>query len=181
MRIRTATPADADEIVQVRTASWRAAYAGLVDDEVLSQLPEVAPERFVRGLAERHALRVTLVAEKGPFVIGFGTFNWDTGASSEEEAGPGTPGEVQALYVHPDHWGRGAGRALMREGERWLTEQGLLPIRVWQLEGSEISRRFYERYGFAPDGERKTTELAGASLPCERLTLPKDHAVEDLA
>ncbi len=167
-------------MVQVRTASWRAAYAGLVDAEVLAGLPEEASERYVRYLAEHRRLEHTLVAEKGPYVIAFATFTWDRTEATEEDAGPGVPGEVQAIYVHPDHWSRGAGRALMREGQRWLTEQGLLPIRVWELEGNEISRRFYTRYGFVPDGERKTTELSGATLPCARLTLPKDHRVEEL-
>ncbi|MDA1386496.1 MULTISPECIES: GNAT family N-acetyltransferase [Glycomyces] len=179
MRIRTATPADADEMVQIRTAAWRAAYAGLVDAEVLAGLPEEASERYVRHLAEHPDLELTLVAEKGPYVIGFAVFTWDRTESSEEDAGPGVPGDVRMLYVHPDHWSRGTGRALMREGERWLTEQGLLPIRVWELEGNEVSRRFYTRYGFVPDGERRTEEISGAELPCARLTLPKDHSPDD--
>lgn len=176
MRIRTATPADADEMVQVRTASWRAAYAGLVDADVLAALPEEASERYVRHLAQKRPLELTLVAEKGPYVIAFAVFTWDHDEADEEDAGPGVPGEVQAIYVHPDRWGRGAGRALMNEGVRWLTEQGLAPVRVWMLEGSEISRRFYERYGFEADGARKNAELSGASFPCERLTLKKDAA-----
>ncbi|MFG3338330.1 GNAT family N-acetyltransferase [Glycomyces sp. NPDC048151] len=179
MRIRTATPADADEMVQARTAAWRAAYAGLVDAEVLAGLPEEASERYVRHLAEHRDLELTLVAEKGPYVIGFGVFTWDRTEATDEDAGPGVPGEVRMLYVHPDHWSRGAGRALMREGERWLAEQGLLPVRVWELEGNPVSHRFYTRYGFVPDGERKTETIGGAELPCARLTLPKDHRPDD--
>lgn len=166
-------------MVQIRTAAWRAAYAGLVDAEVLAGLPEEASERYVRHLAEHPDLELTLVAEKGPYVIGFAVFTWDRTESSEEDAGPGVPGDVRMLYVHPDHWSRGTGRALMREGERWLTGQGLLPIRVWELEGNEVSRRFYTRYGFVPDGERRTEEISGAELPCARLTLPKDHSPDD--
>ncbi|MDA1367211.1 GNAT family N-acetyltransferase [Glycomyces algeriensis] len=179
MRIRTATPADADEMVQIRTAAWRAAYAGLVDAAVLAGLPEEASERYVRHLAEHPDLELTLVAEKGPYVIGFAVFTWDRTEATEEDAEPGVPGEVKMIYVHPDHWSRGAGRALLREGERWLTEQGLLPIRVWELEGNDRSRRFYTRYGFVPDGERRTAEISGAALPSARLTLPKDHRIDD--
>lgn len=178
MRIRTATPADADEMVQIRTAAWRAAYAGLVDADVLAGLPEEASERYVRRLAELSDLELILVAEKGPYVIGFAVFAWDRSEATEDEAGPGTPGDVRQLYVDPDHWSRGTGRALLREGERWLTEQGLLPIRVWEAEGNEISHRFYTRYGFVPDGERKTDTISGAVLPCVRLALPKDHAAD---
>ncbi|WP_344481298.1 GNAT family N-acetyltransferase [Glycomyces endophyticus] len=174
MKIRTATPADADEMVQARTASWRAAYAGLVDAAVLAGLPEEASERYVRHLAQKRPLELTLVAEKGPYVIGFAMFTWDHDEAAEEDAAPGVPGEVQSIYVHPDHWSRGAGRALMNEGVRWLTEAGLSPVRVWMMEGSEVSGRFYERYGFEPDGARKTAEISGASIPCRRLTLKRD-------
>jgi GNAT superfamily N-acetyltransferase len=180
MRIRTGGPADADEIVQVRSASWRAAYRGIVSDEALAQLPEVASERFVRHLATRREYATTFVAEKGPNVIGFAMIGWDTRESSPEEAGPGTPGEVQAIYVHPDHWGRGAGYALMRESHRWLAERGMLPVRVWELVDNDIGRRFYDRYGFVPDGERGTYEIEGEPYPIERLSLPKDRPVDEL-
>ncbi|MCD0442031.1 GNAT family N-acetyltransferase [Glycomyces sp. A-F 0318] len=179
MRIRTGGPADADEIVQVRTASWRAAYSGIVSEATLAELPEVAPERFVRNLAQRREYAITLVAEKGPNVIGFASVGWDTRESGEEQSGPGEPGEVWALYVHPDHWGRGAGYALMREGHRWLAGRGLLPVRVWELVGNGVGRRFYERYGFVADGKRDDFEVAGASYPIERLVLPEDRAVPE--
>nr|BFF22862.1 GNAT family N-acetyltransferase [Glycomyces mayteni] len=158
-------------MVQVRTASWRAAYDGLVGADVLAGLPEEASERYVRYLARKRPLETELVAEKGPYVIGFAAFTFDRDEADEDTAGPGVPGEVQAIYVHPDHWSRGAGRALMNEGVRWLAEQGFAPVRVWMMEGSAISRRFYERYGFELDGARKTVELSGATIPCERLTL----------
>ncbi|MCC3764188.1 GNAT family N-acetyltransferase [Glycomyces sp. TRM65418] len=180
MRIRTGGPADADEIVQVRSASWRAAYRGILSDEALAQLPEVASEQFVRDLARRHEYAITFVAEKGPNVIGFATACWDTRESSAEEAGPGTPGEVRALYVHPDHWGRRAGYALMRECHRWLAGRGMLPVRVWTLAGNDLGRGFYERYGFVPDGERDTLEISGEAHAIERLSLPEGQQADEL-
>lgn len=180
MRIRTGGPADADEIVQVRSASWRAAYRGILSDEALAQLPEVASEQFVRALARKREYANTFVAEKGPNVIGFASVGWDTRESSAEEAGPGAPGEVWAIYVHPDHWGRGAGYALMRECHRWLSERGMLSIRVWELAGNDIGRRFYERYGFVPDGELDTFEVSGEAHRIERWSLPKDRPVDEL-
>ncbi|THV26783.1 GNAT family N-acetyltransferase [Glycomyces paridis] len=178
MRIRTGGPADADEIVQAKNASWRAAYAGIVADEYLAGLPEEPGDSFVRGLANRGGHKLTLVAEKGPNVIGFATVGWDRRECTEEQAGPGAPAEVWAIYVHPDHWGRGAGYALMREGHRWLAEREYGPIRVWELAGNAVGRRFYERYGFVEDGERAELELDGRSYDLERLSLPKDRAVE---
>lgn len=179
MRIRTGGPADADEIVEAKNAGWRAAYAGIIADEFLAALPEEPGDAFVRSLAARREHVLTLVAEKGPNVIGFATFGWDRRESSEEEAGPGAPGEVWAIYVHPDHWGRGTGYALLREGHRWLAEQGFDPVRVWELVGNERGRRFYERYGFAPDGATADLELDGRLYPLERLSLPKERLPEE--
>lgn len=180
MRIRTGGPADADEIVQLKNASWRAAYTGIVAEDFLVALPDVPGDAFVRSLARRRDNVITLVAEKGPNVIGFATAGWDRRETTEEEAGPGSPGEVWAIYVHPDHWGRGAGYALMRESHRWMVDQGMLPVRVWEFDGNEVGRRFYERYGFVLDGERADIELDGRAYPIERLSLPKDRPVDEL-
>ncbi len=180
MKIRTAGPADADEIVQVRVASWRAAYSGLVDDKVLSGLRDEPSESFVMNLSSPPPFWLTLVAERGPDVIGSITVGWDTRESGRGEAESGQPGEVWMLYVHPDHWGGGAGYALMREAHKALNEFGLAPIRVWVLEGNEVGKRFYERYGFVLDGERADYEIGRRAYPIVRYTLPKDRLVDEL-
>ncbi|NNE13282.1 MAG: GNAT family N-acetyltransferase [Ilumatobacter sp.] len=56
--------------------------------------------------------------------------------------------EVGAIFVHPGHQGRGAGRALM-DHARAL--RGTLELEVF--ERNAIGRRFYADYGFEPVGE----------------------------
>ncbi len=180
MKIRTAGPADADEIVQVRRASWRAAYRGIVDDKVLDGLREEPSESFVMNLSSPPPFWTTLVAERGPDVIGSITVGWDTRESGHDEVEPGQPGEVWMLYVHPERWGGGAGYALMREGHKALDGLGLSPIRVWVLDGNTIGKRFYERYGFVADGERAEHEIGKRAYPIVRYTLPKDRLVDEL-
>lgn len=180
MKIRTAGPADADEIVQVRIASWRAAYRGLIDDATLAALRSEPSHAFVMNLSSPPPFWRTLIAERGPEVVGSITIGWDTRESAKDEVEPGQPGEVWMLYVHPDHWGRGIGHALMREAHKSLNEFGLSPIRVWVLEGNEVGSRFYERYGFVADGERTDYEIDGRPYPIVRYTLPKDRVVDEL-
>ena len=56
-------------------------------------------------------------------------------------------GELYALYVDPEHWSTGAGRALMTRAEaRLVTEYA--EATLWVLEDNPRARRFYERAGW---------------------------------
>ena len=64
-------------------------------------------------------------------------------------------GEIYAIYVDPQHWGTGAGRALMAAALSHLAGEGLSPVRLWVLADNHRARRFYERHGFTADGTTK--------------------------
>ena len=89
---------------------------------------------------------------------------------SRDPDGRPTTGELWAIYVAPDDWGRGAGRALWERGRSSLQASGFLDVTVWVLEDNRRALRFYEAAGFAPDGGHdKTIELGGESLTEIRL------------
>ena len=74
------------------------------------------------------------------------------------------PDELYALYVHPDRWGDGTGQALLDEAHRLLAatcEEARLTV----LADNPRARRFYERAGWAPDGERKAEVRWGVRAP----------------
>jgi ribosomal protein S18 acetylase RimI-like enzyme len=86
--------------------------------------------------------------------IGFATFGpYRLNGDPDGEVDP-SAGEVLAIYVDPDHHGRGAGRALMDAAVAALRDTGVGEVRLWVLEANTPARRFYERYGFVADGER---------------------------
>ena len=73
-------------------------------------------------------------------------------------------GEVYAIYVDPDLWATGAGRALIERGERELRSTYLVAT-LWVLEDNPRARRFYERAGWAPDRVTKSDVRWGVRAP----------------
>jgi RimJ/RimL family protein N-acetyltransferase len=62
---------------------------------------------------------------------------------------------VYAIYVDPDRWSTGTGRALMDTAVAHLHDAGFVEIRLWVLDDNPRARRFYERAGFRADGVTK--------------------------
>ncbi len=151
--VRPATLADADALALVHVRTWQSAYAGIVPAEYLAALdPDTWADRRRARMAEPSEFD-TLVAEEGGRLHGFVTYGpYRHGAGAVDP----TVGEILAIYVHPDAQGRGVGRALMDDAVAALAARGVTEVRLWVLAENAPSRRFYERYGLEPDGERDT-------------------------
>lgn len=67
--------------------------------------------------------------------------------------------EVGAIFVEPDHQGRGVGQALMNK-VRTLHDE----LEVEVFEANHIGRRFYERYGFTSLGRHFDKETGQTLL-----------------
>ena len=158
MSVRVATPDDAAAIERVRTDTWRATYRGHMPDAVLDGLGYDATRRR-QHMTEMPAERFVIVAEHDGAVVGF----CNGGPSRTEEAA--YPGEIYAIYVLPQHQGRGHGSALMRAGARELVARGSGGMLIWVLRDNAPSRRFYERMGgrYLPDRDT-VREIEGATV-----------------
>jgi putative acetyltransferase len=75
--------------------------------------------------------------------------------------------EVGAIFVQPDHQGRGFGRALMDHAR-----QSRPYLELGVFEANEIGRRFYDAYGFEVVERLMKTE---AGLPELRMRLEPDE------
>lgn len=164
-RIRPATVADADGIARVHVDTWRDAYAGIIPDEVLAALDVDARAQRLRELLAGPDPFTTHVATRAGEVVGFVTFGpyrrQTPGADPRTDLDPRV-GEILAIYVHPAHQGAGVGRALMDAAVTELTGRGMTEVRLWVLAENGPSRRFYERYGLAPDGVCDTFQVRRA-------------------
>lgn len=145
-RVRPAVVDDADAIARVQVRSWQVAYRGFMPDDLLDSLDVTAGARQQRerlGQLPPGAQCFVAIDPTGQ-TVGFVQVG-------DYEEGDGS-GQVYAIYVAPEHWSTGAGRALMAAALDFLTAGGPRPVRLWALDGNERARRFYERCGFVADG-----------------------------
>ena len=158
--IRVAEERDVEELSALHIATWRAAYRGLMSDELLDGLDLDARVRKWRdNIAgqDPDSGPCTIVAHRDGELLGFG--GW--GPCRDDDADDGI-GEIYAAYVRPDHWGSGVGYALMRKLLEHLSDKR--EAWLWVLRGNERASSFYERQGFSFDGAEKTAEFFGYPL-----------------
>ena len=155
MEVRTATEADAHAIEGIRVRAWRVAYRHVFPPADLDAM-QIDASRWRERLADPPTGWTTLVALRDGDVVGFTTL----GPSRD-----GAPvGELYAIYVDPDAWSTGAGRALIEATEDVLA-QAFDEATLWVLEDNPRARRFYESFGWAPDGGSQLFERYGVRAP----------------
>jgi len=158
MRIRSATPDDAEAVERIRVRGWQAAYRQIFPPALLDGMP-LDWSRWRARLDRPPGGWSILVGEAEWRVVGFAAMGPDR---------DGTPaGELFALYVDPDRWSRGAGWALLAAAEEHLSERHPEAI-LWVLEGNERARRFYERAGWALEPSTRDFEFETVRVPIVR-------------
>ena len=111
MRLRAATAADVPALFAIRLA---------VRENAMS----------MEALA---ANGVTPAAVAG--MLATTAAGWIAGAAEGFAIADAEDGSLFALFVHPDHEGRGLGRALLRQAESWLASQGWRE--AWLFTGAD--------------------------------------------
>jgi ribosomal protein S18 acetylase RimI-like enzyme len=160
--VRPAEEGDLAAIADIRVRSWQAAYRGIVPQRYLDSMrPEVEANRRRAWLVSADDPRRDAIATVAGQPAGWVAY----GPYRDDDAPTQRSGEVYAIYVHPHHWRRGVGRALIRYAVADLRAAGLAPVLLWVLEDNARARRFYERQGFRPDGRRHMFEVGGVHLP----------------
>ncbi|GIF50051.1 L-amino acid N-acyltransferase YncA [Asanoa ferruginea] len=168
LTIRPQRLEDAAEVAGVHVRAWQAGYAGIIPKDVLDALD---PEAFAARRRQWQGAKEfeTLVAVDGPAIVGFTTVGRYRNQQNRDDLDPEI-GEVLAIYQEPQRLGTGLGRTLMAAGLAELHNRGFRTVRLWVLEDNKRARRFYEKAGFEPDGERNTYDVTSGG---ETLRLPE--------
>jgi L-amino acid N-acyltransferase YncA len=161
MIIRPARPQDARAIAQVRIASWRATYRGVVPDSHLDAMtPADSEENWRAAAAGEVPGAELLVCEVDGAVVGFAAYG------AAREPSHGHTGELYATYYRPEAMGKGYGSAMLREVIRSLIRLGHADMIVWVMEANARGRNFYENilHMTPVAGSRQSFEIGGAQI-----------------
>ena len=146
MHLRRARVGDEWAVAEVHVRSWQVGYRGLIADDHLDGLrPEDRADHYTFDGDD--PLTIVAVTDR---IQGFVTVS------------PGAA-ELWALYVDPEAWGKGVGRALIAEAERRLAQHHPVAT-LWVLTGNTRACRFYEAAGWRPDGTERHDRVWGAAL-----------------
>ena len=139
MHVRRARVEDRERLLEVWERSVRATHRFLDEGDVVALRPLVAQE-----LAS-DALDWWVLGTAADTPIGFLGFAGDT---------------IEALFIDPDHHGRGGGKLLVAHAQSLA--MGALAVDV--NEQNEGARRFYQALGFSVVG-RSPTDAGGRPFP----------------
>lgn len=154
MNIRTASQADIPAIAQIHVAGWQGAYGGLVDQAYLDSLSAEERGKSWQTIMEAGE-STTLLAEAQDGATGF--ISWGrtkTPPPGDSKIRPQYPAEIYALYLLPDYWRQGIGRALMARAAQAVQAQKLNGLCLWVLDGNTRAKSFYEKIGGQRIGKR---------------------------
>lgn len=175
MILRPAVPDDAMPVARVHVRAWQVAYRGLIPDDHLQGLR--AEERAQRYdfTGRDPAQPRTLVAIEADTVLGFATVS---PARDAEAAGHG---ELCALYVEPDCWGRGIGQALAAAARDELFRLGYRQAVLWVVAGNARAQRFYHADGWSRDELHRARQVWSVTLDTVRYRRTLDRLYSDVS
>ena len=133
----------------VHWKSWHEAYSGIISQEYLDNLTLEKCERMAFSWPDN-----IMVAKENNKVIGFVGYG-DRGKEAPDV------GEIYALYVLADFYGKGIGRKLMDVGLAQIKH--FSQVQLWVLKENIRAIRFYKKCGFQPDGTEMTNSNVSAT------------------
>ena len=139
------TPEEIEGKSLVHWQTWREAY----DDLLPAEFQETMTLERCRFFSQKYPEN-TLIAMDGKKVVGFISYG-----NFRDEAIQA--GEIIALYVLKDYYGKGVSEQLMHAAFDVLNH--FSEIYLWVLKDNKRAIAFYQKMGFSFDGQEKILKL----------------------
>ena len=150
---------DRESIHEVRKASWKKAYVGLIPDEIIGEA--TSDQGVSQPPPAWPPTRVGFVALDNNQIIGFVSGGLPRSNIASEDC------EIWALYVHPNHQRKKAGKLLLEEFRKTMQDRSMKRLIVWVLKENHSSRKFYESMGGQLQSAEKMFTFNGKDVALE--------------
>jgi len=141
--IRRARPDDAEPLLRIQRSAAVSAFAHIFPQDEYPFPDDAVRAAWERVLADPEKIEA-YVAEQDGVAVG-----------SVSIGG----GFLRTLYVVPEKQRSGVGSALHDHALKRLRAHGATEAKLWTLEDNDVARRFYERRGWALNGETRVVEF----------------------
>lgn len=159
--IRPARVEDADAVGEVHVRAWRSAYRGVLPDAYLDGLrPEDHAGRWRDHLQAPSSDARLFVVVENLGVVGFAA----VGAALDQDVSSDV-GQLYAMNLDPNVWGRGLGRTLLDFATVRLELAGFAEAVLWVVPDNRRARRLYESEGWRDDARERDEEVFGVVVP----------------
>lgn len=143
--IRKANVSDAYDIAYINAISWQKAYRGILPDEILDSISvDIWSSGWERQLKNNAFVLVVCLNDN---TVGFVQICMNIPANVLS-----LQGEITAIYLHPDVWGKGFGKKLCLASLTELKNFGAKEASIWALAENTRARQFYKSLGFNESG-----------------------------
>lgn len=140
--VRRAAAGDAPGIAQVRIASWRTTYRGMIPDAYLDGMQlEASIALWDRVLTAGPNTTSVFVVEHAMEIVGFAC------GTILKEPKHGFNAELAAVYLRRDFQRFGLGRRLVGSVADAQHAHGATGLLTWVIAGNKGARAFYEGLG----------------------------------
>lgn len=153
MEIIALTETLASEASYIYAKSWKAAYKDIVPQKYLDGL---SLDRWTEFL-KNSPFQNFLLKDSGVYVATSSIVK----ARDRKYSGYG---EIVSIYVLPEYFNRGYGTFLFDSMLEKLRSMQLNKICLWVLEENLNARRFYQKFGFTPNGDKKNLIICDKQL-----------------
>lgn len=153
--IRQAALSDAENIAKLHIKMWRIAYQHIMPKQVLDGLSLTKRLNLWTTVLSK-AESMTYVVEHNKQVIAFISF----GTKEQQKIIKESIGEIYAIYVDYDHWGKKLGQQLVNVSCQKMKEAGYKKMFLWVLEDNITAIKFYEKMEFKKTDEKKVTNIS---------------------
>jgi GNAT superfamily N-acetyltransferase len=143
--VRRAAAEDAAGIAAVQRAAWMASYSGFIDPSRIAERGAQQTEEAWRVRLSGDRAVTWVAADVAGVVVGFCSAGY-----AEEDDVPGAA-NLLALYVEPETWSRGVGRALHDTALEWMRSEGYREAVLWVMAGNGRARDFYRKAGWVAE------------------------------